>query len=355
MLACCPVAGPAQENLRKELAPLAKKIKEVLDQQRQDAIAVGDFSGPAHLPGNGALIRKTLEEELKKQGVNVQAGAKNFEVKGAFRDAADARANGLVGVKLVTTIYDTSGEIIVNLPTRIVHGNTDLMAVLAVNASPDPRGDQFSRNKEIAERIENPQAHLTGNLIRDKANSPYAIEIRVKREGQSYVPVRPTIVNRLPHVALQRDDVYEVVLYNDSPNEAAVSLLIDGLNMFVLSAGRDPKDGPDHFSRLIVDPGKPYAVLDWHIKGTRTDEFLVTEKEGSVAAKLRNSGGVGTITAIFSAAWPKGKDDLRPADEPKTRSAELGTGTGQQVDEKYVKVERSFGAPRATISVRYQK
>jgi hypothetical protein len=65
---------------------------------------------------------------------------------------------------------------------------------------------------------------------------------------------------------------------------------------------------------------------------------------------------VGTITASFSAAWPKGGDP--PDDEPRfARSAEsdIATGLGRQIDQAYEKVERDIGQLRATVSVRYNR
>src|SRR5262249_7621609 len=158
--------------------------------------------------------------------------------------------------------------------------------------------------------------------------------------GPAFVAVPPQTINGLPYVTLHKDDVYEVVLYNESQYEAAVSLNIDGMSMFVFSSGLDPKAGPDSYPRLIIDPGKPFEAKGWHISNERIDEFLVTKKAESVGAKFRQRGGVGTITACFSAAWPK--------DEPRTRSGDAGTGRGGQLDAQFVTVRRDFGAPRAT-------
>ena len=40
--------APAAENLRLELAEVAKDIKKLLDARKDTAIAIGAFAGPAH-------------------------------------------------------------------------------------------------------------------------------------------------------------------------------------------------------------------------------------------------------------------------------------------------------------------
>lgn len=85
----------------------------------------------------------------------------------------------------------------------------------------------------------------------------------------------------------------------------------------------------------------------------------MTDYAKSAAAELKQSGAnLGTITAVFSAAWPK--DGEPPSDEPKTsgassRSAEAATGRGKRFDQKYIEVERNVGVVRAAISVRYNR
>lgn len=74
---------------------------------------------------------------------------------------------------------------------------------------------------------------------------------------------------------------------------------------------------------------------------------------------MKQSGAnIGTITAVFSAAWPKnGKPpaDERQSPDAFSLSAEAATGRGKRFEEKYTEVERNVGVVRAVISVRHNR
>ena len=77
-------AGAATSST--EMAVVAKQIKLLLEQKGQDAVAVGEFRGPAKLAASGGpAISKALGDELKKLGVALNAGAE-LEVNGDYRD-----------------------------------------------------------------------------------------------------------------------------------------------------------------------------------------------------------------------------------------------------------------------------
>lgn len=112
-------------------------------------------------------------------------------------------------------------------------------------------------------------------------------------------------------------------------------------------------------SQVIVELKNTVLIRGWYRNNDESEEFLVTDYAKSAAAELKQSGAnIGTITAVFSAAWPK--DGKPPADEPKTsgaasRSAEAATGRGKRFEEKYTEVESNVGVVRAVISVRYNR
>jgi hypothetical protein len=153
-------------------------------------------------------------------------------------------------------------------------------------------------------------------------------------------------------VATGRNEIYSVRLINESPHDAAATLTIDGLNMFVFSEVKDKKGQP-RYTHVIVPARSSGTILGWHRTNEKSDSFLVTEYAKSAAAQLlHNSAKIGTITVCFSAAWPR--DGRPPGDEPPTRSADA-TGRGPEVAAKYTEVERTLGVIRATVSVRYTK
>src|SRR5437764_10200024 len=80
------LAAPARADdaLRTELAAIAKGIAEAVKSLGHEAIAVGEFTGPAQLAASGGpVITKTLTEELPKQGLEVKRVA-TVGVKGEF-------------------------------------------------------------------------------------------------------------------------------------------------------------------------------------------------------------------------------------------------------------------------------
>jgi len=98
-------------------------------------------------------------------------------------------------------------------------------------------------------------------------------------------------------------------------------------------------------------------VRGWFVTRENSEEFLVTSYARSAAAALNSPAHVGTLTALFHAAWPR--DGLPPAGEPKnpdehSQSADA-TGRGKRFAMQYETVEYKVGTLRAAISVRYSK
>src|ERR1041384_2466817 len=89
----------ADDALRKEIGAIAKGISEAIKGLGHDAIAVGSFSGPVQFAtGSGALIAKTLGDELTKNGLVVKDAA-SIEVKGEFDDVKD-KQSGLLAARI---------------------------------------------------------------------------------------------------------------------------------------------------------------------------------------------------------------------------------------------------------------
>ena len=86
-----------------------------------------------------------------------------------------------------------------------------------------------------------------------------------------------------------------------------MTLTIDGLSVFAFSENKN-------YIYWMVREKKTLTIPGWHRTNTKADSFLVTEYAKSVVAEaLPSSAAVGTITATFAAAWPKGGNP--PADE----------------------------------------
>jgi hypothetical protein len=354
--AAAPAPARAEGTLRAELEALAKDVKKLLDGRGDTAIAVGQFVGPTDLPSSaGPAIALLLTEELKKQGLDVRRRAE-LTIEGRYVDTIDAQSDRLA-VALSIKIVDRQGEEIVGLKLkpRGIFGDPTIASLLGLTVQLPPGGDGKERDQRLKDSIKKPRTQLDKTRI-SAAGAPYAIEVLVKSGGK-YLPRAAKEEDGLAFVPIKRDEVYAIRLVNDSPHEAAVTVTVDGLNVFTFSEIRDKKTGRPCFSRLILKPKSSYLLKGWHKTNERSNEFLVTAYDKSAAAELGSTANIGTITVSFAAAWPK--NGKPPADEPRNpdkhaRSADA-TARGLEFHEKFTEVQRDFGVTRAAVSVRYAK
>ena len=344
-------AGPARAagELRKELAEVAKDVQKLLQGRRESVIAVGQFTGPANFPTSaGPGIAQVLTEELQKAGITVKARA-NLGIKGEY---LISRAPGSPpAVRLKGTVEDESGKVITDFTfDRTIHNEADFLEMIGTTVEFNP--SEPIHEKKLGESLSKPQVHIDGTLISAGPTSPYAVEVVVNGTPQKAVND-----DGLAFVKIDRGDTYAVRLVNRSPHDAAVTLTIDGLNVFAFSELRQ-KDGPHRgdplYARVIVPAKGSSLIKGWHKTNEVSDSFLVTEYAKSAAATLNQKAGVGTITATFAAAW-SGRED-RPKDEPYfVEAGGDATGFGPPVDAKFTVVKREIGRTRAAVSVRYTK
>src|SRR5262249_9804953 len=124
ILALFAAPARADDALRTELAAVAKGIAEAVKGLGHQAIAVGEFTGPAQLAASGGpVIAKTLAEELPKQGLAVKRVAP-VGVKGEFEDVKD-KQSGLLAARIKGAVTDRSGQVLFTF-SRGVFSNTVL-------------------------------------------------------------------------------------------------------------------------------------------------------------------------------------------------------------------------------------
>jgi hypothetical protein len=352
------LAGPiqAEDALRTELAVVAKGIAEAVKGLGHEAIAVGEFTGPAQLAASGGpAIAKTLAEELPKHGLAVKKVAQ-VGVKGEFEDVKD-KQSGLLAARIKGTVTDRSGQVLFTF-SRGVFSETVLAALFGTTAKLPADLPPAERNAQLEKSLDKPKVHIEGSRVSAAADSPFAMEIlAAPHQGAKYQPRSATVVDGLAFVPLSRGEVFAVRLINKSSHEAAVTLTIDGLNLYAFSDVRNPKTGRPRYTVVLVGPGQEETLFGWHRNNEVSEEFVITEYAKSAAAELKSTAATGTVTASFAAAWPK--DTPPPADEPASPSANSrsgdAVGRGAQIAQKFVEVKRDIGVVRATVSVRYTK
>jgi hypothetical protein len=349
-------AAPARaaDNLEVELAKVAQDIARLLQGEDEETVTVGQFTGPARLASSaGPSIQKTLADQLTKLKVRVTRRA-NLEIKGDYLDVED-RQTGKLAAMLKWRVLDRTGKVL-SEDQRGIFGDATLASLFGLTTELPPRGDADERDQKLKDAIDKPKTAIQETRISAGKESPFAIEVAIK-EGETFIPRAPTVDDGLAFVPIKRGEAYQVRLVNHADFDAAVTLTIDGLNMFSFSDVKDDSGRPK-YSQVIVPAGKTGLISGWHRTNEVSDSFLVTEFARSAAAELKSDGDIGTITASFSAAWPT--NGQPPGDEPPTppsrfsRSADA-TGRGPQVGAEYKEVERQFGVVRASISARYTK
>lgn len=341
----------AAGTLRDELAPIATQIKNLAEEERQTAVAVGEFSGPAQLDANsGPGIQELLTDALKATQLAVTKTA-NLSVKGRYARVEDRRNPELIIVKLTVQVLDKSDDVKAEYKAEI-RSTADIAKMLGVTVSLPPLAPKEERNHELNKRVDQPAVHIDGTRVASKAGRPFAVEILV---GGS--PRAPKVEDGEAFVDVRRDELYEVKVYNQTKNEAAITLTIDGLDQFTFSEDRDPATGKPKFSHYIVAPGGSVLIKGWHRTNDpkRNDNvlsFLVTEYGKGAASQRKSTGKVGVLTVTFALAW---EGDAVPEDEKGSRDAgnETGFGPPQKVGIQHVK--RNIGVVRDVVSVRYTR
>lgn len=370
------VAGNLQEVI-------ASAASEVLKLVKDQPVAVGQIT-PTGLPDSngGPAIGELLKASLEKLRPGSVRRAATFEVKGDFslaphNDPAEARLGQKVVRVLFRVIEISTGEENSLRLTRFIRDNTSISRLLGVSGPlplptqriPDQTADRRERNKKIQVLVENPKTFVDPrhpSLVGTTAESPFRVEVVAGPLGDG--TKRPTeprparIENGLAFVDVKRGEVYELRLYNGSPDEVAARVFIDGLDLFHFSQDRDPRDSSKpRFSYLIVPPAaaaggierKPSVgeVPGWHksVSSGKFVSFLVTAygEGASSQARVAATGPVGVIQVQLSRSYPRTAGG--------TRSPSNETGFGPERDVRQQPVEREIEPPIELISVRYTR
>jgi hypothetical protein len=349
----------ASEELRKGVAEMAKSLKQLLDGRGEKEIAIGAFTGPPKLPGAGPGIQQLLTEELKKLDIKVTRQAR-LGIKGEYLvtevPAEDGQRKELA-VLLKGSVSDDFGKVITdfNFKEAVVKGEAalvELMGVPVAQTSTLPA----KRDKKLRDSIAKPKTFIAQTRASASPAGKLALEVLVNGEPRAIKEEGGLAFLAQP---IERGQAYAVRLINDTDQEMAAELLIDGINSFQFSKLRHadgPRKGRPLLSAVIVDPHQSVVIPGWHIDNDTTKEFLVTEYADTAAATLGETEKVGTITVNFRASWPK--DQPPPADEPATVKGTAGgdgTGFGQAIDQNYQQVPRTRGVIRSSVSVRYTR
>jgi hypothetical protein len=364
-------------SLQEIVADAAKKLIEMVGDSK---ISVGDFGfvGKRNING-GPQIAEFLRLSLNalKPGVVILEDAP-FEIKGQylFIDSPDpGEPPGQKVVKIDFQVIEIKTGSTVQVPiTRLLRNNTAIVGLLGIQGTlpndndPNQSNDRRKRNQAIQDNLGRPQVLVDParpTRVGTKADSPFRVEILAGplEDGKT----RPTVgrrvdvseTNGLPFVKLDRDEVYELRITNASPEEAAVRVTIDGIDIFHFSKNRDAKDSTKpRFTHLLVpraERGGEGVLIapGWHNTIEAKDSFLaflVTAygKGASSQLGIPASGGVGVIQVQFSKSHflKDEKSKGNPANE---------TGFGPPRDIQQKAELREIEPATEIVSIRYTR
>lgn len=338
-------------DIRAQLKKGAESIAKFLAARGEQSISIGQFSGPPQLAStSGAGIAQVLAEELTALKIEVKRRAK-LGIDGAYRPQPDPmtmRPAAQINLRIV----DSFGATLVEM-SHFVSETKEVAELFGLTVALDANLPQKARDEQLTQALDHPGGTVQVHTLRASPDSPYGVEIWVRHAADEYQPRSLKLDEGLAFVDLQKDDLYAIRLINDSPLDAAVTISIDGVNLFAFSE----KKG---YSNLILTKDKGSALVKgWFRTLEKSDAFKITSYAESAAAEvLQSAAQLGTITVSYAACWPK--DQPPPSDELKFKFAsrgagDLATGRGPSISQKYEEAVRVIGEVRAVLSVRYSK
>lgn len=355
------IASPAHatNELRNKLQLTAQNILKI---SRDQPVTVGQFS-PTGLPDSntGPGIEETLTKELEILSPgSVRANAK-FEVKGDYAFVRSRKSPELKEIKILVRLIDKEfGDEIANSRiTTILTGTNSIAETLQLTAMLDPDGSKEERNKALDDTLKHPSVHIHGKNNTQISSSPrseYAVEMLVKplmnHKSHQAKPrsATDTLKNGFAFVGIEKGELFEVKVYNNSDREVAVALSVDGIDMHHFSQDRKASGHP-RFTHSILAPHSTRTIVGWHNKLTGNDNylsFLVTSYgKGAVSKAGKARGKVGIIHAQFSYCNPLPKG-------ARARSGtEVGFGPPRDIKERAATYE--IDPPHDFVSVRYNR
>ena len=362
-------------DLREIAREAASAVVKVVGRQ---AVQVGQISETGLRNSNGGpAIGELLRQELvaMKAAVVDKDGA--FEVKGDYLlKKSPIKADADQGIKAVTFSFrvinlETSEAVEAAIP-RFLRDNASIARLagisgtLPLDPTKDQAGQRKERNLKIQELIKDPRSFVDParpSLVSSAKGSPYRVEVVAGTLGDGKARptvARPAVVkDGLAFVKVDQGEVYEIRLYNASPDEVAARIFIDGLDVFHFSDNRDPKDpSRPRYSHFIVPGAKGgkevvEAIPGWHKALTGQDNFLsflVTAYGQGAASKegVSASGPVGVIQVQFSKT-----KHLPPDALPRSAANETGFGPPRHLEQ--AELRREVEPAIDFVSIRYTR
>lgn len=373
MLCCNWLEGV--EELRPSLAKLAATVKEVMNKEGFESVAVGSFTGPAtEAVPTGPGLKRILMQELDKLGIKVARAGAPMGINAEF--STDVQTGS---VKTILKLALSNGDPVKDIHTVIKPDEYKIGGLVEQGKTKDSiqinsyvdggslaelLGKNFDNNNlkeksfiDTVDVIKAPSAALvaTDHSVRTSQNSPFSVKVNIN--GQT-APVQ--LENGIPFITLHKGDTFTLVITNHADFDAAATVLIDGINSFAVSEMKDAQGNPK-YTRWIIAKGTSLELKGWHKTNEQVTKFVLTDLGESVAGQLGQVSDVGGISVKFQATWKL--SEPRPVSEPVLHATALpedinkGIGEGD-IDQQVVvedKHKREYGIVRSIVVLRYMK
>jgi hypothetical protein len=340
-------SSPSQ-NVSLSMDRLAEIIAACVKEQGRDEVMLGPFADSSKVPSNaGPGIVQLLSQSLNKQGIKVRDKAA-LEVRGKYFTDVDPKWDRQA-VYVQAVVLDEKKNELLFTDRKIlgvkIFGARAVASMLALTVDDLPP-DEKRQDKKIQLAVYKPSEHIEESRIAAAANSPYALEILVK-DGDEYVARPAESKEGRAYVPLKKDETYAIRIHNNSSHDAAVTLSIDGLGLFAFNEEKEM------YSHVLIPAKRSGTIKGWYRTREQADAFTITGyARSAVAQSLKYPSSVGTVTATFAMAW---KESEEAPEGENSRSGDIATGRGPNVDTDYRIEPRRFGRTRTSISVRYTR
>ena len=149
--------GDSKEDLKAAMKVLASNVQKLLAEEKQEAIAIGEFTGPAQLDSNfGPGLKRMLSEELQALKVTMSRTA-NLQIKGRYASVPDPSDKDQIAMRLTVEVLDSTDERRGEFKAD-VRSNTDIAKLSGTTTSLPPKGDKEVRNEKLQDAIKSPRS-----------------------------------------------------------------------------------------------------------------------------------------------------------------------------------------------------
>lgn len=356
-------------TLSKAMDQLAENIRKVQMEmpELRGSVALGTFSGTPRLQvASGTGFKEHLRSALEKKGVKLD------------QDSA-----------LVCSGEYFLSDLSIGLEVTLRHGSSvrrfdckiedtkDFLHLLG-GTGPLPLDDVTKRQEAVKQAVSQPAPILAVSASANETAKPpatsqvkasvdgqYGVEILRMNEGGGFEPLPASARERTEDGkggkiafvdGLGPDSIYALRIINRTSHDAAVTITIDGLNLFHFT---DINAYRKHGVMIFPPNPEGHLIKGWHKKNDQVFAFHVKELGVLGEKKLAERFGglneeIGAVTVSFAVA-AKTAEELAQLNDKGSFSGGLFTDAGKLVGQNFTELNRFFGATREVVTIRYSR